>query len=68
MPHLYADPTRDPHSEMIDAPSFQGTLVAVDISLHETIEFNELLRSVGEIYNKAIHERKRAKYRTPKFI
>ena len=67
-PHLYADPTRDPHSEMCDAPSFQGTLVAVDISLNETIEFNGLLRSIGEIYNKAIRERKRAKYRMPKFI
>ena len=68
VPHLYADPMRDPHSKMTDAPSFQGTLVAVDISLNETIEFNKLLRSIGDTYSKAIRERKRAKYRTPKFI
>ncbi len=68
VPHLYADPARDPCSEMTDAPFFQGTLVAVDISLNETIEFNGLLRNIGEIYNKAIRERKRAKYRMPKFI
>lgn len=68
MPHLYADPTRDPHRETADAPSFQGTLVAVDISLDETPQFNSLLGSIGDVYDKAIRERKRAKYRIPKFI
>lgn len=68
VPRLYADPTRDPHRETNDAPSFQGTLVAVDISLDETAEFNSLLANIGEVYDKAIRERKRARYRTPKFI
>ena len=68
MPRLYADPTRDPHRETSNAPSFQGTLVAVDISLNETPEFNSLLANIGEVYDKAIRERKRAKYRVPKFI
>ncbi len=68
MPRLYADPTRDPHREADNTPSFRGTLVAVDISLDETIEFKTLLRSIGEVYDKAIRERKRAKYRTPRFI
>jgi len=68
MPRLFADPDRDPHSETTDAPSFQGTLVAVDISLDETQEFNSLLASIGEVYDKAIRERKRAKYKIPKFI
>jgi len=67
-PRLYADPNRDPHSETNKAPSFQGTLVAVDISLDETKELNELLASIGEVYDKAIRERKRAKYRKPRFI
>lgn len=68
MPRLFADPDRDPHSETNDAPSFQGTLVAVDISLDETQEFNSLLASIGEVYDKAIRERKRAKYKMPRFI
>lgn len=67
-PRLYADPTRDPHRETERAPKFQGTLVAVDISLDETSEFNSLLSSIGGVYDQAIRERKRAKYRKPKFI
>lgn len=66
-PRLYADPSRDPHSETSNAPSFGGTLVAVDISLDETPEFNELLSAIGDVYDKAIRERKRSKYRTPRF-
>lgn len=68
MPRLYADPSRDPHSETSNASNFQGTLVAVDISLDETPEFNDLLANIGEVYDKAIRERKRGKYREPKFI
>jgi anti-sigma regulatory factor (Ser/Thr protein kinase) len=68
LPRLYADPNRDPHRKTNTAPSFQGTLVAVDISLDETHELNELLASIGEVYDKAIRERKRDKYRKPRFI
>ncbi len=68
MPRLYADPTRDPHSETNAMPSFQGTVVAVDISLDETPEFNDLLSSIGAAYDKAIRDRKREKYKQPKFI
>lgn len=68
VPRLYPDPFRDPHSKTNNAPSFQGTLVAVDISLEETPEFNDLLASIGEVYDKAIRERKRGKYKEPRFI
>lgn len=68
MPRLFADPDRDPHSETNKAENFSGTLVAVDISLDETQEFNELVASIGEVYDKAIRDRKREKYRTPRFI
>lgn len=68
LPRLYADPTKDPHNETNNVPSFQGTLVAVDLSLDETPEFNYLLSNIGEVYDKAIRERKRAKYKKPKFI
>jgi len=68
MPRLYADPVRDPHSSTNAVPSFQGTVVAVDISLDETPEFNDLLSSIGAVYDKAIRERKQEKYKKPKFI
>lgn len=67
-PRLYPDPFRDRHSKKNVAPNFKGTLVAVDISLAETPEFNDLLASIGEVYDKAIRERKRSKYREPNFI
>jgi anti-sigma regulatory factor (Ser/Thr protein kinase) len=68
IPRLYPDPTRDPHSETNKAPNFSGTLVAVDLSLDETPEFNRLLSTIGDIYDLAIRERKRGKYKEPKFI
>lgn len=68
MPRLYADPTRDPHNKTSDAPSFQGTLVAVDLSLDETPEFNDLLVRIGDVFDKAIRERKRGIYKEPKFL
>lgn len=68
LPKLQADPTKDRHNKTNDASNFQGTLVAVDISLDETPEFNTLLLQIGEVYDKAIRERKRAKFRQPKFI
>ncbi|MFZ2200144.1 MAG: hypothetical protein WAV40_05175 [Microgenomates group bacterium] len=68
LPRLYADPSRDQHNYADDAPSFQGTLVAVDISLDETPELNDLLSRIGEVYDKAIRERKRGRYKEPRFI
>jgi len=68
MPKLYGDPNRDHHNETNDLPNFQGTLVAVDISLDETPEFNDLLTNIGKVYHQAIRERKKEKYRKPKFI
>ncbi len=67
-PRLYADPNRDPHSSANDSQFFQGTLVAVDISLNETPEFNNLLSSIGKVYDDAIRDRKRSKYKEPRFI
>lgn len=67
-PRLYADPSRDPHRESNDLKKFNGTLVAVDISLDQTPVFNELLTKIGEIYDNAIRERRRERYKKPKFI
>ena len=67
-PTLYADPFRDRHTATNDAPAFEGTLVAVDISLDETPELTALLNIISQVYDDAIKERKRAKFKGPKFI
>lgn len=67
-PRLYANPQHDPHNETDKAANFQGTLVAVDISLDETTELNNLLSSIGKVFDNAIRERKRDRHRKPKFI
>ena len=67
-PRLYADPLRDKHSIIDEAADFPGTLVGIDISLDNNEAFDALLASIGEVYNEAIRERKRAKFKEPKFI
>jgi len=68
LPRLYADPNRDPHSDIDNAEDFHGTLVAVDISLNSNAEFDALLHAIGNVYDDAIRERKRLKYKEPKFL
>ena len=67
-PTLYADPFRDRHNASDKMPDFPGTLVSVDITMNETKEFTELLDLIGEVYDSAIRERKRSKYREPNFL
>ncbi|MFH0854130.1 MAG: hypothetical protein V1891_01425 [bacterium] len=67
-PRLHPDPDDDRHTERNNAPYFQGTLVAIDLSLENKSEFTQLLAAIREVYGKAVRERKRKKYKEPKFI
>jgi len=67
-PRLHPDPDDDRHSERNDAPYFQGTLVAIDLSLESKSEFTSLLAAIRDVYGQAIRERKKGKYKEPKFI
>lgn len=67
-PRLHPNPDDDRHSERNDAPYFQGTLVAIDLSLESKSEFTALLATIREVYGKAIRERKKKKHKEPKFI
>ena len=62
-----ADPFKEEHFATNDAPDFPGTLVALDISLDDTPEFNELLHKISTTYDEAIRERRRRKFYTPNF-
>lgn len=68
LPRLRANPSNDKHSETNNAPNFPGTVVAIDISLNETSEFTELLSIIRSAYTQAVKERKKQRYRQPKFI
>ena len=67
-PSITADPEKDPHTERNDASFFQGTLVGIDINLGGTLEFDTLLSSIHDVYGSAIRERKKQKYKEPRFV
>ena len=64
----HADPFEDRHTKRDDLPFWQGTAVGIDLSLDTTQEFSLLLKLINETYNKAVRERKKAKYKKPQFI
>lgn len=64
---LNADPFKDRHSTEEQFPYWQGTVVGIDINLDQTEEFSRLLDAIREVYTAAIKERKKAKYRRPRF-
>jgi len=65
---LYSDPFKDRHSKKEDMPYWNGTAVGIDISLDASKEFSVLLDLIRDVYIKTIKERKKEKYRGPKFI
>ncbi|MFC1651649.1 ATP-binding protein [Patescibacteria group bacterium] len=64
---LYADPFEDRHSKRENVPYWQGTVVGIDISLDTTQEFSTLLDLIGGTYAQAVKERRKARYKKPKF-
>ncbi len=65
---LYSDPFKDRHSKDENLPFWNGTIVGIDISLDATKKFSILLDLIRETYIKTVRERKKAKYRRPRFI
>lgn len=68
---LHADPFKDRHSTGSEGGSFphwDGTVVGVDITLDQTKEFSLLLDAIRKTYGSAVRERRRARYKKPKFI
>ena len=65
---LNADPSADRHSERDNLPSWQGTVVGVDISLDSTSEFQTLLNLIGTVYSGGVKDKRKAKYKKARFI
>ncbi len=60
---LYANPSRDKHSQSNNFPNWQGTVVGVDISLDSREEFNNLLVALRDIFQKTVKERRKEYYK-----
>ena len=65
---LSADPFKDKHSKDNSLPFWRGTVVGVDITLDQTREFSLLLNEIRKTYTSAVREKKRARYKRPRFI
>ena len=65
---LHADPFKDRHSKKSGLPFWRGTVVGIDITLDQTQEFTMLLDVLNHALNTAVAERKRAKYKKPRFV
>lgn len=64
---LNADPFKDRHSMDEQLPVWQGTIVGIDINLNQTEEFSHLLDALRKVYTDAVRERRKARYRKPRF-
>lgn len=65
---LYGNPLDDKHTKETELPNWLGTVVGIDIQLTESEEFTTLLDDIRNIYTASVRERKKLKYKKPKFI
>lgn len=65
--YLHSDPLRDPHALRSDLPVWNGTVVAIDISLDQTKQFTQVMEVMKQSLTGAIRERKKARYRKARF-
>lgn len=65
---LFDDPFKEKHSKANDLPPWHGTVVGIDISLDQTTAFTELLDIIYSAYSRVIRERRKERYKHPRFI
>ncbi len=65
---LISDPLKDHFSSNNDLPLWEGTVVAIDLCLDNTVNFNELLDSIRKVYREGKKEQNKNKYKKPQFI
>ncbi|MFP4473461.1 MAG: ATP-binding protein [Candidatus Omnitrophota bacterium] len=64
---LKADPLEDRCSTDEQLPHWPGTIVGIDINLDQTEEFSQLLDAIRKVYTAAVRERRKSRYRRPRF-
>lgn len=65
---LYVDPFMDRHSKEEQLSFWKGTVVGIDLTLEKSHEFSILLDLIRRTYRNAMKERRRARYRRPRFV
>jgi anti-sigma regulatory factor (Ser/Thr protein kinase) len=65
---LFGDPFLDRHTLDEGLPLWQGTVVGIDLTLDENTGFTNLLDMIREVYTSTVRERRKTKYKKPKFI
>lgn len=65
---LFGDPLKDHHSSKSKLPFWHGTVVAIDLCLNETLDFNQLLELIRKAYRENKKRLIKERYRKPKFI
>ena len=65
---LYSDPFNDKCSKKENLPYWQGTAVGIDICLDKHQAFDQLLDLIKKTYRKNIKEKKRTRFKKPRFI
>ena len=64
---LHIDPFEDPHTLKENMPSWQGTVVGVDITLDNTKTFANLMNVIRQSYTSAIRSRRKARFKKARF-
>ena len=65
---LKMNPLEDKSTKSNDFPYWQGTVVGIDISLDRHQRFDKLLEIISQTYFDDIKERKKEKFKKPRFI
>jgi anti-sigma regulatory factor (Ser/Thr protein kinase) len=65
---LVAYPLEDHYSSDDKLPYWEGTVVAIDLCLDDTIDFRDLLTAIGNVYREGKKKLIKERYRKPKFI
>lgn len=65
---LIPDPLKDHFSYDENLPFWRGTVVAIDLCLNETVNFNDLLEQIRKVYREGRKEQNKIKYKKPQFI
>ena len=64
---LYVDPSDDKSTTHTGLPSWQGTVVGIDISIPRSQTFRELMEIVNAVYRKDLRSKRKQSFRRPKF-
>jgi len=64
---LNADPTLDRHRFMNGIPAWPGTVVGIDINVHEGQDFADLLDEIRSAYSIDVKHQKKAYYKRARF-